>query len=88
MSKPSNEASGSIFIDDMGANKVDRLIDKKRNIEKEIDRIQSECNHKNKVISMIHEGSFHSVRWVCNDCKKVLGWPTDAERDQFLNKKA
>ena len=70
----------------MGANKVDRLIDQKRDIEKEIDKIQSECNHKNKVISMIHVGSSHTVRWVCNDCKKVLGWPTDVERQKFLEK--
>ncbi len=86
--KPSNEASASIFIDDMGANKVDKLLDKQRKLELEIKQIQSACNHKNKVISMIHEGSFHSVRWVCRDCSKVLGWPTDAERQKFLGKKA
>ena len=89
VSKPSNEPSGSIFIDDMGAaNKVEKLLNKKRNIEQEIDRIQSACNHKNKVISLVRIGSSHSVRWVCNDCSKVLGWPTDWERERFFDKKA
>tara|TARA_R100000808_G_C2016549_1_gene66720 strand:- start:120 stop:368 length:249 start_codon:yes stop_codon:yes gene_type:complete len=81
-------ASSSIFIDDMGTNKVDKLIDKQRKLGKEIEYIQSSCNHKNKVISMIHEGSFHSVRWVCSDCSKVLDWPTDYEIQKFLGKKA
>ena len=88
VSKPSNEQSGSIFIDDMGANKVDRLIDQQRKLDKEIEQIQSECTHKNKVISMIHEGSSHTVRWVCNDCSLVLGWPTEFEMNKFFDKKA
>jgi len=83
--KPSNEVSGSIFIDDMGANKVDRLLDQKRKLDQAIKQIQSECNHKNQVISMIHEGSSHTVRWVCNDCSKVLGWPSEQERNKFFN---
>jgi hypothetical protein len=87
--KPSNEPTGSIFIDDMdAAKKVEDLLNKKRSIDKQIDTIQSACNHKNKVIRMIHIGSMHSVRWVCEDCSKVLGWPTASESDKFLGKKA
>jgi len=78
--------NSSIFIDDMGANKVDRLIDQQRKLDKEIEQIQSECNHKNKVISMIHEGSSHTVRWVCNDCSMVLGWPSEHEKQKFFKK--
>ena len=70
----------------MDTNKVDRLIDQKRKLDLEIKQIQSACNHKNKVISMIHVGSSHTVRWVCNDCKQVLGWPTEQERQKFLKK--
>ena len=85
--KPSNELTGSIFIDDMdAAKKVEELLNKKRSIDKQIDTIQSACNHKNKVIRMIHIGSMHEVRWVCEDCSKVLGWPTRAESDKFLGK--
>jgi len=85
--KPSNEPTGSIFIDDMdAAKKVEDLLNKKRSIDKQIDTIQSACNHKNKVIRMIHIGSMHEVRWVCEDCSKVLGWPTAVEHDKFLGK--
>ena len=87
--KPSNELTGSIFIDDMdAAKKVEELLNKKRSIDKQIDTIQSACNHKNKVMRMIHIGSMHEVRWVCEDCSKVLGWPTATESDRFLGKKS
>lgn len=87
VSKPSNDPSGSIFIDDMdAAKKVEDLLNKKRSIEKQIDTIQSSCNHKNKVIRMVHKGSMHEVRWVCEDCGKLLGWPTATESDKFLGK--
>ena len=87
--KPSNEPTGSIFIDDMdAAKKVENLLNKKRSIEKQIDTIQSACSHKNKVIRMVHIGSIHEVRWVCEDCSKLLGWPTALESDKFLGKKA
>jgi len=88
VSKPSSEPSGSIFIEDMdAANKVEKLLNKKRSIDKEIDKIQSACNHKNKVIKMVHIGSMHEVRWVCEDCSRKLGWPTTSESDKFLGKK-
>jgi len=86
VSKPSNESSGSIFIDDMdAAKKVEDLLIKKRSIDKQIDTIQSACNHKNKVIRMIHIGSMHEVRWVCEDCSKVLDWPSEWEKNKFFN---
>ena len=85
--KPSNEPSGSIFIDDMDANQVEKILDKKRKLEKQIELIQSACNHKKKVIKMVHIGSMHEVRWVCEDCSIKLGWPTASESDRFLGKK-
>jgi len=83
--KPSNEPTGSIFIDDMdAAKKVEDLLNKKRSIDKQIDTIQSACNHKNKVIRMVHKGSMHEVRWVCEDCSKVLNWPSEWEKNKFF----
>ena len=92
VSKPSNEQSGSIFIDDMGASKVENLLNKKRDIEKKIEKIQSACNHKDKVIRLVQRDErYHSsfeVRWVCNDCSMKLGYPTEWERERFFDKKA
>jgi len=82
-----NYTSSSIFIDDMDANEVEKLLNNKRSIDKQIDAIQSACSHKNKVIRMVHIGSTHEVRWVCEDCSIKLGWPTASETDKFLGKK-
>lgn len=70
---------------DANRQKVEKLLSKKRNIEIELNNIQSECNHNNKVISMVHQGSSHEVRWVCRDCSIALGWPSEQERNKFLN---
>jgi len=85
VSKTSSVPSGSIFIDDMDANRrVDKLLDNRSKIDKEIYQIQSECNHKTKTLRMLPEGSFHEVRWVCEDCRKKLGWPQKHELDVFM----
>ena len=85
--KPSNDPSGSIFIDDMGANRrVDKLLDKRSKIDKEISQIQSECNHKTKMLRMLPNGSCHEVRWVCEDCRLKLGYPTEPEADVFFGR--
>ena len=76
--------SGSIFIDmDAKRKKVDKLLSDKWNIERKIENIQSECNHENKVLKQIKENGFE-LRWVCDDCTLPLGWPSKAERDEFL----
>ena len=74
----------------MGASKVERLLSKKQDIEKQIDKIQSECGHKNKVIKLVHDGRYggHKIRWVCNDCSMKLDYPTAFEKERFWNKKA
>ena len=85
-SKPSNEQSSSIFIDDMGASKVEKLLSKKRDIEKQINKIQSACSHKDKVIRLVQRDERYSsfeVRWVCNDCSIKLGYPTEWEKERF-----
>ena len=87
VSKLSSTQTGSIFIEDMDTNEVEKLLNNKRSIEKQIDTIQSACNHKNKVIKMVHIGSMHEVRWVCEDCSIKLGWPTAAASHKFLGKK-
>tara|TARA_R110002096_G_scaffold68285_3_gene165007 strand:+ start:313 stop:561 length:249 start_codon:yes stop_codon:yes gene_type:complete len=79
--------SGSIFISDMDANKVEDLLNKKRKIEQEIAHIQSGCIHTTQYLRMVHQGSSNSVRWTCKECSQILGWPNDKELQQFLNKK-
>jgi len=68
---------------DANKKKVEKLLSDKRNIEIKINNIQSECKHENKVLKQIKESGFE-LRWVCDDCSKPLGWPTDRDRDEYF----
>ena len=68
--------------------KVASLIEKKRKISKEINDLQNNCEHLNKVIKSIKENEDSStfvVRCVCGDCGKMIGMPTQHELDEYLN---
>ena len=68
--------------------KVASLIEKKRVISKEIDDLQSNCEHLNKVVKSIKENEDSStfvVRCVCGDCEKIIGMPTQQELNKYLN---
>jgi hypothetical protein len=68
--------------------KVASLIEKKRVISKEIDDLQNNCEHLNKVVKSIKENEDTStfvVRCVCGDCEKTIGMPTQQELNKYLN---
>jgi len=68
--------------------KVASLIEKKRIISKEIDDLQNNCEHLNKIIKSIKENEDSStfiVRCVCRDCEKIIGMPTTQELNKYLN---
>jgi hypothetical protein len=68
--------------------KVAFLLAKKRKISKEINDLQNDCDHLNKVIKSIKENEDSStfvVRCVCNDCEKIVGMPTQQELNDYLN---
>jgi len=68
--------------------KVATLIEKKRIISKEINDLQNNCEHLNKVIKSIKENEDSStfvVRYVCGDCEKIIGIPAQQELNEYLN---
>jgi len=68
--------------------KVASLIEKKRVISKEINDLQNNCEHLNKVVKSIKENEDTStfvVRCVCGDCEKMIGMPTQQELNKYLN---
>ena len=68
--------------------KVASLIEKKREISKEIDNLQNNCKHLNKVIISTKENEDSStfvVRCVCKDCERIVGMPTQHEIFEFLD---
>jgi len=57
--------------------KADRLTNKISECQRELSMIQRKCGHKNKEIKFINLGQ--GLRWVCKDCKALIGWPTKSD---------
>ena len=67
--------------------KINNLFAKKQKIEKEIATLQKSCKHSEKSVKQVRErvdSSSPSIRYVCDDCLMVLGYPTQQEKDNFL----
>ena len=70
------------------ARKIASLLGEKQKIEKEIAKLQGECNHPAKSIKSTKEhvdSTTFIVRWVCNDCNQITGIPNQQELDKYLN---
>jgi len=69
--------------------KVSSLIEEKRKISKEIEGLQNKCNHLKRSLKSIRENEVSStsiIRWICDDCEKNIGIPTQIEIFNYLNK--
>jgi DNA-directed RNA polymerase subunit M/transcription elongation factor TFIIS len=67
--------------------KINNLFAKKQKIEKEIVDLQRSCNHNKKSVRQVRErvdSSSPSIRYVCDECSIILGYPTQQEKDDFL----
>jgi phage host-nuclease inhibitor protein Gam len=64
--------------------KADRLINKISECQRELTKLQNECNHSKKEIKFVNYKD--GVRFVCKDCKALLGWPGKHELDRWANK--
>jgi len=67
--------------------KITALFTKKQSIEKEIATLQNSCNHRRKSVKQVREhGDSTSpvIRWVCDDCSKLVGYPSKQETDKFF----
>ena len=61
--------------------KADRLTNKISECQRELIKIQRKCGHKKKEIKFINLNE--GVRWVCKDCKALIGWPTKLELENW-----
>ena len=67
--------------------KINNLLAKKQKIEKEIAILQKSCKHLNKSVKLTRknvDSSSPSIRYVCDECSMILGYPTQQEKDDFL----
>ena len=68
--------------------KVASLIEEKRKITKEIEDLQNRCDHLKTSIKSIKEredASTFVIRWICDDCEKIIGVPNEHEINEYLN---
>ena len=71
----------------MAANKrVEKLLDQKSKIERELRMMQENCSHSERAIKQVTlgEGCQTSTRWVCNECLAVVGFPSEVELKKYL----
>ena len=66
--------------------KVEKLLSDKRNIEKQIDKLQRDCKHEKQVIKQVANGSSFTVRYVCESCGYPLGYLSPQDAETFLKK--
>ena len=67
--------------------KINNLFAKKQKIEKEIANLQKSCRHLKKSVRAVRknvDSTSPSIRYVCNECSMILGYPTQQEKDDFL----
>ena len=67
--------------------KINNLLAKKQKIEKEIAILQKSCKHYKKSVKAVRknvDSTSPSIRYVCDECSIVFGYPTQQEKDDFL----
>ena len=67
--------------------KITNLLTKKQKIEKEISTLQKSCNHRKKSVRQVRErvdSSTPIIRYVCDECLKILGYPNQQDKDKFF----
>ena len=64
--------------------KADNLLNKISECQRELKKIQDSCTHQKKDIRFIDYRK--GVRYVCQNCKLVLGWPSKKEVDRWSSK--
>ena len=85
VSKPSKESRDTIFIDMDAKQKVVKLLEDRKYIDKQVDIIQLECKHEIQVIRMVVGPKSTELRKVCDNCMKPLSWPTDVEKADWVS---
>ena len=68
--------------------KIQNLFAQKQKVEKEIATLQKSCKHSKKSVKQVRErvdSTSPSIRYVCDECSMILGYPNDKEIKKYLN---
>tara|TARA_B110001454_G_C12448736_1_gene321104 strand:+ start:182 stop:406 length:225 start_codon:yes stop_codon:yes gene_type:complete len=67
--------------------KVVTLLEERKKIEREIERIQNLCKHPSKSVKSVRErldSTTMVIRYVCDMCLLPIGYPNDKEQQDYL----
>jgi len=65
--------------------KVDKIENEERDLKKQKEEIQSDCQHKGETFVQFDETN--AMKKYCSACKATLGYPSKEEADKFLGNK-
>ena len=52
-------------------------------LQRELNKVQDECIHKEQQIKMNDKGN---AMWTCSNCEKRLTYPNSSEMEEWMNK--
>ena len=67
--------------------KITNLFANKQKIEKEIATLQKSCKHSEKSVKQVRknvDSTSPSIRYLCDECLKELGYPNQQDIDSFF----
>jgi|TARA_R110002074_G_scaffold47494_1_gene121734 hypothetical protein len=67
--------------------KVAKLLEERQKINKKIEDIQKRCPHFNTTIKQVRknvDSTSPSIRYVCDECLIVLGYPNQQDINNFF----
>ena len=67
--------------------KVTALLTKRQKIDKEIATLQKSCKHGKQSVKQIRErldSTSPVIRYTCDECLIVLGYPSDKDKQNFF----
>ena len=71
--------------DDETKSKADELASQIKDATKELEDLQDNCSHKEIDIRPTGENG-KDIRRVCITCKRIVGYPTKQDLDDYMNK--
>jgi hypothetical protein len=63
---------------------AEKLINEISECNRKLVKLQSNCIHTKKELKFINLSK--GVRWVCKECKSLLGWPSKSDITRWFNK--
>jgi len=65
--------------------KMEKLQNKLRKDQKDIKNLQDQCDHKETRVGFEQTSESNvSIRIICKDCQKTIGYPNQEQQSKFL----